>query len=336
MTLCGLQRLLFILGRKVVASFRALAETTFTQVLTGDKSLVEIIKENTKLTDTTLSVSHTRELKKTLIKKDKPMISLTKIESDYSIRNFTVNNKQYLSVHDIIRLVCNTSRDHARNIQRRMVYSQNNQWSKFDIISHQCPGPRQHFISMISVDDAIDMITYIPTTTAMTFKSSMMKIISRFIKGDLSLNQEIVENNNMDISKSFPRFIQMVRQDTKRKLSEMMEEIPATAYIYVTYSPAFPDLVKIGKSRNVKARISSGNTFIAPAPHFIVAMAPTFNATRDELAAHTHFAKYRQEGEFFKITQEEAKTYLNLTIKVLHEQELEAYSSGSKGSLIFV
>ena len=179
------------------------------------------------------------------------------------------------------------------------------------------------------------MIKYIPAIAAMTFKSCMMKVISRYITGDLSLNQEIVENNNMGISRSLYRFIQMVKQDTKRKLYEMMEEIPATSYIYAICSPAFPDLVKIGRSRNVKARISSGNTFIAPAPHVIVAVAPTFDATRDELAAHRHFAKFRQEGEFFKITHEEAKAYLKFTIKALHEQELEAYSSGSKGSLIF-
>ena len=50
MTFRGLQRLLMILGGKVAASFRALVETTFTRVLAGDKSLIEVINANAEST----------------------------------------------------------------------------------------------------------------------------------------------------------------------------------------------------------------------------------------------------------------------------------------------
>jgi len=46
MTIRGLQRLLMILGGKVAAEFRAIVESTFTRVMAGDQSLIEVINAN--------------------------------------------------------------------------------------------------------------------------------------------------------------------------------------------------------------------------------------------------------------------------------------------------
>lgn len=46
MTIRGLQRLLMILGGKVAAEFRAIVEGTFTRVMAGDQSLIEVINAN--------------------------------------------------------------------------------------------------------------------------------------------------------------------------------------------------------------------------------------------------------------------------------------------------
>jgi len=46
MTIRGLQRLLMILGGRVTAEFRTLAENTFIRVMEGDTSLIEVIKSN--------------------------------------------------------------------------------------------------------------------------------------------------------------------------------------------------------------------------------------------------------------------------------------------------
>ena len=52
MTIRGLQRLLLILGgNRVAPQFRALAETTFTRVLGGDKSLIKVIEANAELNE---------------------------------------------------------------------------------------------------------------------------------------------------------------------------------------------------------------------------------------------------------------------------------------------
>ena len=46
MTIRGLQRLLVILGGKVAAEFRQIVEETFTRVMAGDQSLIEVINAN--------------------------------------------------------------------------------------------------------------------------------------------------------------------------------------------------------------------------------------------------------------------------------------------------
>jgi hypothetical protein len=43
MTLCGLQRLLMILGSKVAADFRVIVEGIFTRYMAGDTSMIEEI-----------------------------------------------------------------------------------------------------------------------------------------------------------------------------------------------------------------------------------------------------------------------------------------------------
>ena len=51
MTLRGLQRLLMILGGRVATDYRKLMESTFTRVMGGDTSLVEIIEANAASTE---------------------------------------------------------------------------------------------------------------------------------------------------------------------------------------------------------------------------------------------------------------------------------------------
>jgi hypothetical protein len=46
MTIRGLQRLLMILGGKVAAEFREIVEGTFSRVMAGDQSLIEVINAN--------------------------------------------------------------------------------------------------------------------------------------------------------------------------------------------------------------------------------------------------------------------------------------------------
>ena len=86
-------------------------------------------------------------------------------------------------------------------------------------------------------------------------------------------------------------------------------------------------MIKIGKAKDLKQRLSSGNTFCAPAKHAVVAAVPSFNPTRDEKAAHEYFATRRCVGEFFRVTKQEVQCFFNTHIMPLYQQELSALIS---------
>jgi len=263
------------------------------------------------------------------------VIPFGELVPDANVRFVRIDGQYYMSIRDLIMVFCETDNNYAGQIWRRMSDGQKSEVSE-DLFKYQFSGAGQKNQDVITLKGALKLIMWLPSKAAASRRSVMADIISRYLTGDLSLNQEIIDNKNMGSKKSYLKFMNTVEQDIKRKHDEMMEEIPATSYIYATHSPAFPGLVKIGRSRDVKARLSSANTFAAAAPFVLIAMAPTFDAIRDEKEAHDHFSAVRQEGEFFEMTHQEAKKYLSAVIKARHEQELEEFSSGMKGSLVFV
>jgi hypothetical protein len=98
--------------------------------------------------------------------------------------------------------------------------------------------------------------------------------------------------------------------------------MPPTCYVYATKSPAFPGLIKIGKTVDVANRLTTLNTSCAPAPHVIVAVAPTFDKDRDEKTAHAFFSSARREGEFFELEDKDVLDYFATHITAQYNTEL--------------
>jgi hypothetical protein len=80
-------------------------------------------------------------------------------------------------------------------------------------------------------------------------------------------------------------------------------------YIYAVKSVAFPGLIKIGRTQNMKERLSQLNTSCAPAPFVVVAVSPTLDNVRDERIAHEFFSLQRREGEFFSVPELEVMDF---------------------------
>jgi hypothetical protein len=140
-------------------------------------------------------------------------------------------------------------------------------------------------------------------------RSAMAGILQRYCDGDQRLCEEVEENRRMGKRKSYEMFANNVIQNAEGKVAKKDHEMPTANYVYATKSPAFPGLIKIGKTIDVAKRLSSLNTSCAPAPHVIVAVAPSFDNQRDEETAHTFFASARREGEFFELEDEVVKNY---------------------------
>jgi len=93
-------------------------------------------------------------------------------------------------------------------------------------------------------------------------------------------------------------------------------------YLYASESRAFPGQLKLGKSKNLKARLSSLNTGCRPMPHKLVEVAQTLDCHRDEKLMHKYFDHARGDGEFFNVTKEEVRDFFNRVITKRFEKDL--------------
>lgn len=173
----------------------------------------------------------------------------------------------------------------------------------------------------VTLKDAIALIMVLPGKMAKHSRQQFKDIIVRYLDGDRSMCIEIEENLAMGKAKSYSNFASKVM---KRMKTENMNAsvIPETRYVYATKSSAFPGLIKIGKTINMSNRLSQLNTSCAPAPHVIVAVAPTFDHDRDEKTAHAFFASARREGEFFELGDDDVIHYFATHITSQYSAEM--------------
>ena len=195
-------------------------------------------------------------------------------------------------------------------------------------------GQGQRYTPSMTIEGLQRLLMILGGKVAKAFRDNALQILQRYLDGDMSLCKEVEENKNMGKKRSYAKFMNTVLEDAKKTMDEELKEIPSTAYIYATYSEAFPGLLKIGRSKDVKARLSSANTFTAPAPHRLLCMAPTFDAVRDEAATHVQFAKFRREGEFFEVEGKDVEAYFTTVITSWYQHELAMHMNSNKGCLL--
>lgn len=183
------------------------------------------------------------------------------------------------------------------------------------------PGKGGYQTKVVSFKDAINLVMVLPGKQAKKFRMAVVDVLVRYLQGDVSLHEEIEENREQGIQMSCQKFLNKA-MNTVDKESTLKNQPPEIGWVYGTYSEAFPGLIKIGRSNDLDARISSGNTFCAPAPHKVVAGVPSFNPTRDEKMAHQHFVECRAEGEFFRTTKEEVQAYFDTFLMPVYNAEL--------------
>jgi hypothetical protein len=185
---------------------------------------------------------------------------------------------------------------------------------------------------VIQLQGAIKLINWLPGDNAKDFRGKASEVLTRYFAGDMTLIEEIETNKRVGARVACESFITNTIASVKRE-REAITSMPKSSWIYGTQSDAFPGLIKIGRSRNVKARISSGNTFCAPEPHVVVAAAPTFDAIRDEDATHEYFSDFRVQGEFFRISESSLQAYFTQVLTPIYHKELNEFSDRLPGKI---
>ena len=251
------------------------------------------------------------------------LISFDDIATGATVRLTVIKGTRYLSIRDVIMHVCGKNNDEAGLVWRRMSDSKKEEVCK-ELAVYQFPGRGQSAQSVITLPGSIKLVMMLPGERAQRYKTQFAEIIARYLDGDQLLGLEIEGNRLAGQKRSYSQFA----DDVTRMVNED-DAIPQVHYIYATKSPAFPDLIKIGRTIDMRARLSSLNTACAPAPHALVAIAATFDMHRDEYLAHDFFAHSRKEGEFFQVQEEAVKAYFSSVIAQRFQQELMEFFGGA-------
>jgi hypothetical protein len=191
-----------------------------------------------------------------------------------------------------------------------------------NFVIRKLPGKGCGHTKLVSFEHAIELIMVLPGRTAKQVRKQFRHIIVRYLDGDRSMCREIEANHAMGKVKSYSNFASNIMNMVDQNTMLHAHTMPPTFYIYATQSPAFPGLIKIGKTVDVANRLSSLNTSCAPAPHVIVGVAQTFDKDRDEREAHAFFSSARREGEFFQLEDKDVLDYFATHITAQYNIEL--------------
>ena len=240
-----------------------------------------------------------------------------------TVRFAEIDGVQYLSIRDIIMHVCEKDGNQACAVWRTLAESKKHELEQF-ISVYQFPGARQSEQPVITFSGSIKLVMILPGERAKRYKWIFADIISRYLDGDDEMCLEIKHNKSMGKKRSYEKFAQEMDRSIKEE-DESNKKNPRIGYVYATQSEAFPGLIKIGQTLDMKARLSQLNTACAPSPHVVVALAPTFDMDRDEKDAHEFFSTVRMQGEFFAVNKSQVKKYFHEHIMALHQEELLEY-----------
>ena len=189
-----------------------------------------------------------------------------------------------------------------------------------EVVYLRFPGPGQRDTPTMTVAGLHSLVSRLGGKISKAFRDETLQVLERYLDGDTTMCREIEENLSMGKTKSYAKFAQKVMERAEINKAEACLQMPQTAYVYATKSDAFPGLIKIGRTVDVAKRIASFNTACAPAPHMVVALAPTFDYARDEKAAHDFFAQVRKEGEFFQVSEAEVIAYFTGITSAYHTE----------------
>jgi hypothetical protein len=252
------------------------------------------------------------------------IIPFDEIAPGATVRFTVKDGTQYLSIRDIIIHMCKKNNDRAGAIWRNLRPEQKEELREF-IMKYQFQGQGQSEQPVITSRGAMKLLMWLPGSHAKSMRSAAADIIARYVEGDKSLCLEIAHNKQIGQNQAcavlMNSAIKKRKHDDENSSSSSM---PTAGWVYGTASDAFLEMIKIGRTQDLKERLASGNTFCAPAKHVVVAAVPSFDPIRDEKAAHAHFEEHRCGGEFFKVTKEAVQLYFNLHLMPLYQRELAA------------
>jgi len=115
------------------------------------------------------------------------------IAQNSSVRVAVVDGVQYLSIRDIIMVMCDKNGNHANEIWRRVPENFKEEVNAF-CVNLRFKGPGQKAQPVIQFQGALKMMMWLPGEKAKTFRSKAAEILTRYYAGDKTLLEEVWAN----------------------------------------------------------------------------------------------------------------------------------------------
>lgn len=115
------------------------------------------------------------------------------IAQNSSVRVAMVDGVQYLSIRDIIMVMCDKNGNHANEIWRRVPENFKEEVNAF-CVNLRFKGPGQKAQPVIQFQGALKMMMWLPGEKAKTFRSKAAEILTRYYAGDKTLLNEVWAN----------------------------------------------------------------------------------------------------------------------------------------------
>ena len=125
------------------------------------------------------------------------MIPFDEMVEGATVRFTVIDNQQYMSVRDIILVVCDKTVDTAGRVWREMSDEHKDDLRQY-LSTYKFTGRGQLQQPVISFPGALKLMMFLPGSNAKKNRGAMVKILHRFYAGDKSLLTEIEANAMSD------------------------------------------------------------------------------------------------------------------------------------------
>lgn len=123
---------------------------------------------------------------------------------------------------------------------------------------------------------------------------------------------KIIQNeslHNGNLSNGNMAFMKLIGKGLEHAITKTKLEMPRHEYIYAVHSEAFPSKIKIGRSRNIRKRLSNLNCSMPENPYKLYARFATYSASKDEAEAHSTFSQFHVLNEHYCVPLDQLSAY---------------------------
>ena len=161
---------------------------------------------------------------------------------------------------------------------------------------------RQRKIAVVHLEGLMTLINRLNSGNAVNFRARFGVIVSRYVRGDTTMCDEITINQARGVEASLSVFMSECKADALVLNQKFHEQ---AGYVYGMQNNYALDHIKVGFTTNLAKRLSNANVFSALSPFSYVTTIKTLDARSAETRVHEYLADFRGAGEFFKITKDQ-------------------------------